>query len=123
MAAAARCRRRDRPAAPWVGPGKDKTMETIKAFLVSKGVTEDQLKAWPDDQCKAVAKAMGFQPSAVRLEVYSPQKGSKGEGLYLIASVKGGRDSYFRLNDGKALTDEGRAVAKGLAEAILATIE
>lgn len=97
-------------------------METIKTFLASKGVTADQLSAWPDDQCKSVAKAMGFAPSAVRLEVYSPQKGKKGEGLYLIASVKGGRDSYFRLNDGKALTAEGKATAETLANAILAVI-
>ena len=98
-------------------------MDTIKAFLASKGVTADQLSAWPDDQCKSVAKAMGFAPPAVRLEVYSPQKGSKGEGLYLIANVKGGRDSYFRLNDGKALTVEGKGIAEGLANAILEAVK
>lgn len=110
-------RRRTNP--PGIVRAKGTIMSNpIHAFLSSKGVTEDQLKTWPPEQARSVAKAMGFKASAVRVEEYTPQQGRKGTGMYLICEGSG-KPWFNRLCDGTKLTPEGRASAESLAAAIL----
>jgi hypothetical protein len=94
-------------------------MDTIKTFLATKGVSVDQLATWPDDQCRAVAKAMGFaQPDvSVSIEPYTRQDGKTF--LYVKAGVKGSRNGIMaQVNAGDTLTLEGKAKARALLTAL-----
>jgi len=93
-------------------------MQAIRDFLVSKGCPVD---SWDDDQCKSVAKTLGFTAPLARVEAYTPQK--KGVGMYLIIAPPKARDFYLRLNDGEALDDTGKATLADMANAIADCLE
>jgi hypothetical protein len=99
-------------------------METIKSFLASKGVTSDQLAAWPDDQCRAVAQAMGLampKPSKLLLLAHTNAKGKTG---VFVVDATGYPEVWEKVNEGDTVTAEGLAAytARQAARLAIATV-
>lgn len=88
-------------------------------------VTEQMLNAMDPHAREALLAAIKAAEEInvkAELKTYTPKKGNRGEGTYLITEVGEAKPVWVRLNDGNTLNNEGRQVLQKLSDAINAHI-
>lgn len=97
---------------------------TTLDFVKSKGVPESVYGSMDRKALNALARALDptFKAPAVatsEIREHTPEKGKAGTGMYLITQIGTSREGWFRLCDGKQLTEEGARLACELADSIV----